>query len=157
MKKALKCKLCIRALKTGGSCARHVRGPHRAPNGTQKKGTHQDRKALSPTRYRLWQSMRVLRRFTSSQLAATSEVSYGATKRYVRELTRAGYLKEVTPPRPHRGREGEAIKVLARDSGPKPPRVRGDGTVFDPNVDRPNVGLGGGGDGSGRSKNGGMG
>lgn len=141
---SVKCKGCIRARRGGAPCASHSR-----VGGTQAKGTLHDGHPVSPIRYRLWQTMRVLRRFTMSQLAASAEVKIAAARTYVLELTRAGYLRVERPAQARRGRDGEAVRVLARDSGPRPPRVRRDGSVFDPNLDRPNVqrrrGDGGGG------------
>jgi hypothetical protein len=151
--KLAKCKSCIRA---GTTCekhlkirAKHVGQRHRCPQGTQSKGTHHDRHPIAPGRNALWQSMRVLRRFTVSQLAAVSEVQHCAAKKYVLLLKRAGYLRDAAASKPWMGRDGEAVRVLVRDTGVKPPRVRADGTVFDPNLDSPNVGRSGDGAGGG--------
>ena len=130
-------------------CPHHKGGPHRTPNGTKQKGRPQYNQKDSPTRYRLWQAMRVLRRFTISQIAATSEIQHGTAKRYMLELTRAGYVREVAPSKPWLGRDGEAVRILARDSGPRPPRVRVDGTIHDPNVGRGGDGGSGNGIASG--------
>jgi hypothetical protein len=139
----LKCRNCLRAdaLEIGKRCRKHSI-PHRA-HPTRPKGIFHDRKPVSAPQYRLWQSMRVLRRFTLSQLAATSETSYGNAKKYALGLMHHDYIRIVAAAHPERGRNGEAVRVLTRDTGPKAPRVRADKSLFDPNVV-----ASGGGDGS---------
>lgn len=84
---------------------------------------------------RVWQAMRIMRRFTIAQLQATAgesgqEVHYVHVHRFVSALRRCGY---VTVMRPYRGHYGEhAIFRLVLDSGPTRPLVR-NGMLFDPN------------------------
>lgn len=92
---------------------------------------HNDRDALQ----RVWQAMRILRRFTIPQLQATAgengqSVHYVHVHRYLAALRRCGYMFLV---RPYGGRPGEhAVFRLALDSGPLRPLVR-QGMLFDPN------------------------
>ena len=84
---------------------------------------------------RVWQAMRILRRFTIPQLQATAgengkSVYYVHVHRYLAALRRAGYVFLV---RHYSGRPGEhAVFRLALDSGPLRPLAR-QGMVFDPN------------------------
>lgn len=83
-------------------------------------------------RYKIWHSMRILRRFTAAGLIATAEAGESNVQRYVKALRLAGYLR-VTRAKREGVKGGHPIYLLARDSGPNPPRVRVDGTVDDPN------------------------
>ncbi len=86
-------------------------------------------------RDRIWQSMRVLRRFTLPDLVATTGASRENAKKYVRGLVRAGYLRCLSPYA--RGRKGgHAVWMLARDTGPHAPRLQADGQTYDPNERR---------------------
>lgn len=92
------------------------------------------RAPLSPTsgRQRIWNALRVLRKFTSAEVMATSEQGEDAIKKYLKALLDGGYLRIGTPKREgvaggHRG------YVLIRDTGPLAPRVSNDGLV-DPNL-----------------------
>jgi hypothetical protein len=79
----------------------------------------------------MWRAMRMMHSgFHVRELIATASVKRLAAEKFVRGLTRAGYL------RAERG--GPARRyVLLRDSGPCPPRVSRDGrgVVLDPNVE----------------------
>ena len=83
-------------------------------------------------RYRIWRSMRILRRFTAPDLCATAEAGRWNVQQYMLALARAGYLR-IAVPRKCGVRAGHAIYALARDTGPNPPRIHRDGTVYDPN------------------------
>jgi hypothetical protein len=79
--------------------------------------------------YKLWRSMRVLRRFTVPDLIATAP----GTKRksvqcYVVRLARVGYLAREP-------REGNDIQIyrLVRNTGPYAPMLRRGDAVYDPN------------------------
>jgi len=91
-----------------------------------------DRDALQ----RVWQAMRIKRRFTIPELQAAAgeigkPVHYVHVHRYLSALRRAGYVRLV---RSYRGRIGEhAVFQLACDSGPLRPLVR-QKMVFDPNM-----------------------
>ena len=84
----------------------------------------------SGARFRMWRAMRMLRQFTIADLVATAEASHANATRFVWALTRAGYLRIVTPKRSGR-KGGAAVYLLARDTGPYAPRHRRDGTIFD--------------------------
>lgn len=86
-------------------------------------------------RQRLWNSICVLKRFTSAQIEATAEVSPANLQKYLQALARAGYLVLVRPKQNGKSL-GHAVWRLARDSGPRAPIVRTDGSgVYDPNHD----------------------
>lgn len=82
-------------------------------------------------RARVWRSMRILKRFTYSDLQATAETSRRNISNYVGSLHEAGYLHKRRGTRQH---ASEVVWMLARDTGPNPPRVLRDGRVFDPNT-----------------------
>ena len=88
----------------------------------------------APMTQRVWQSMRVMRRFSSGDLIATAETGDTVVHKYVRALASAGYLR-LAKARVS-GRPGSRdIWTLARDSGPLAPiRQRSAGNVFDPNT-----------------------
>ncbi|MDF2232199.1 hypothetical protein P2H44_06495 [Albimonas sp. CAU 1670] len=83
----------------------------------------------------MWRSMRVAREFSTTDLAAYSSVppvvvAPSSAQKYCLRLARAGYLR----PLPRRSGSGEVRYVLVRDTGPRPPRIRRDGTLEDPNT-----------------------
>jgi len=83
-------------------------------------------------RDRVWQSMRIMRTFTMPDLAATADASYDNVKKYVRGLEIAGIVRMVRRPTGRMG--GHAVYHLVRDIGPHAPRLRIDGTTYDPNA-----------------------
>lgn len=76
----------------------------------------------------MWRTMKILHTFTREELyahvAITHPTGRAAVTRYVRFLSRAGYL---------RGAGGQRL-ALAANTGPLPPHVGEDGTVYDPNT-----------------------
>lgn len=91
--------------------------------------------STAPALQRVWQSMRIMRRFTIGDLMTTSEAGKTAVEKYVAALRKAGYLRLV-----HNRVNGRAgsrdVFALARDTGPLAPIRRKDNTgVFDPNTD----------------------
>ena len=84
-------------------------------------------------RYRIWRSIRMTRRFSISDLVATADASRANVHKYLRALLNAGYVRIVRPAIPAHRVDGYAIYQLVDDSGPTPPRIRKDGTVFDGN------------------------
>ncbi len=84
----------------------------------------------------LWTSMRGLKSFTPTDLAAHStagavQVSIEAAQGYCQTLLRAGYLRVERTAIPGRR---EAIYRLIRMTGPRPPRERRVKAVFDDNL-----------------------
>ncbi|WP_421210045.1 hypothetical protein [Aeromonas enteropelogenes] len=65
-------------------------------------------------RHRMWQSMRILKMFDRDDVASTAEASVNTVRVYLRSLMLAGFLRQ-------QGTGSEAIFILARDTGPKPP------------------------------------
>jgi len=86
----------------------------------------------SRVRDRVWQSMRILRTFPLPDLVATAEAGHDNVKKYVRGLETAGIVRMVRRPTGHKG--GHAHYHLMRDLGPHAPRLRIDGTTYDPNA-----------------------
>lgn len=76
-------------------------------------------------RQRMWLSMRVLRAFTTKDLAVTADTTLRHAQLYVAGLKPAGYLREL----PHEGK-GRAVARkyrLVKDTGPHAPRVTDEG------------------------------
>jgi hypothetical protein len=88
-------------------------------------------------RYRIWRSVRMTRRFTLADLAAMSDASLANVRKYLAALLRAGYVRIVKEAVPAYRVAGRAIYSLANDTGPFPPRVRADGSIFDANLAKP--------------------
>lgn len=65
----------------------------------------------------LWQSLRVMRRATTAELAAVTERPRRDVSRQLRRLARVGYLASSQP---GKGRRGASWSIL-RDTGPKAP------------------------------------
>jgi len=87
----------------------------------------------APGLQKVWQAMRVFRRFTTADLLMTVEVGESAVMKYCRALARAGYLQCARPRTS--GRAGSRdVWQLVRDSGPLAPIRRWDGNgVYDRN------------------------
>jgi hypothetical protein len=88
-------------------------------------------------RQAMWQTMRILRRFSVRELVAagTSErvqLKLIDARDYVSHLQRAGYLKNEGG----RGVEGRYTLVPTRYSGPRAPQVQRIKQVFDPNLNK---------------------
>lgn len=76
-----------------------------------------DKYELSAPKQKMWQAMRILRTFTPSDIAQTSEVSIEYASAFVSVLRRAGYLK-----RDQAARGAYALHQLIRNTGPNAPR-----------------------------------
>lgn len=77
--------------------------------------------------------MRLLRRFTAFEVRAAAEVGEENLRKYIKALAATGYLRETTA-KDNGKSMGHAVWRLVRDSGPKHPIIRKDGTgVYDPN------------------------
>jgi len=87
----------------------------------------------SQSRTRMWQSMRVLRRFSSADLQATAEVSVSHSQKYILALLRGGYLRMLQA-RQSGVVGGHAVYHIIRDTGPYAPRI-GKKCIRDPNVE----------------------
>ncbi len=70
-------------------------------------------------RRKVWMSMRILRTFSQADLLITTETSYRTVRRYLSALTKAGYVRQ-------QGKGHEAKYQLLRNTGPKPPSIKGD-------------------------------
>jgi len=79
--------------------------------------------------------MRVFKVFTTAQIEAAAGVGRANLRKYLQALKRAGYLR-IARPKQNGKSEGHAVWGLSRNSGPKHPLPRRDGTgVYDPNHD----------------------
>ena len=76
--------------------------------------------------------MRVMRRFTLPDLVATAEIGRRNASEYCRGLLNAGLIR-VDTPRRSGTKSGNVIYLLIKDIGPKAPRLRRNGTTYDPN------------------------
>lgn len=86
-------------------------------------------KHASPGQQKLWQAMRMAKPvFTYGHLQVLTEAPKCTVKSYVLRLAQAGYLRRV-------GTERPAAYQLVRDTGPQPPMLRRDGSVYDANRD----------------------
>lgn len=90
------------------------------------------RKVQRNARYRAWQSMRILRRFTVADLMATAEISRHNVEPFLRRLERFGYIRRVGQRRA--GYQHPVLWMMVRNTGPNPPRCMRDGGIFDPNT-----------------------
>ncbi|HUY26173.1 MAG TPA: hypothetical protein VMV27_02030 [Candidatus Binataceae bacterium] len=93
-------------------------------------GSHIKKVTLGTARFRIWRSMRILRSFTIPQLVATSDATKKNATSYVSGLARNGYLRVTRTKKP--GAPG--VYMLARNTGPNPPRVGHDHSIYDPNL-----------------------
>jgi hypothetical protein len=78
--------------------------------------------------------MRILRRFTSADLEATSGISRVNALSFITSLRRAGYLAVVGVQMPAHAAPPSNVYQLARDTGPLSPIERKCGQVFDANL-----------------------
>lgn len=82
-------------------------------------------------RQRMWMAMKALKSFTYRDLSLAAQVSDADAKFYIMWLTRAGYLAVVSRKSSFR----DVLKfVAARDTGPNPPQIRKDKSVYDRNL-----------------------
>jgi hypothetical protein len=94
------------------------------------------RASTAPQLQRIWQSMRVLRRFTAAELQAAAAAGKSQVGKYLSALKGAKIVR-IAQPRVS-GRPGSYdVWQLVRDLGPLAPILRKDGAaVFDPNGQR---------------------
>lgn len=98
----------------------------------QRYYTLRKQRACSGKRLRLWQAMRIMREFSTPDLAATCELeNHDSALAYISALRRAGYVRTRQSQR-----RQPAIHTLIRNSGPHCPAIVRRGTaVWDPNTD----------------------
>lgn len=93
-------------------------------------GSHKQQCAAEG-RARIWQAVRVMRRFKVADIEMATELKNGAIGLFLRTLARAGYLQVVFKARGLR----PTVYQLVRDSGPLPPMRRTDGSgMWDQNT-----------------------
>lgn len=97
-------------------------------------GANSKARPAKDIRQRAWQAMRILKVFTAYDIQATAEVGRDNLKKYIQALAETGYLRKLKERQSGRSM-GHAKWRLVRDSGPKHPIARRDGSgVFDPNT-----------------------
>jgi hypothetical protein len=84
-------------------------------------------------RAKAWQAMRILRRFTLPQVEMSAEIGESNLQRFVRALTRSGFLRLDRARRPGIPASCNVYR-LVRDTGPKAPILGNDGFVYDENT-----------------------
>ncbi len=99
--------------------------------GARTRAWHRQPRA----RDRAWTAMRVLRRFSLPDLAATAEIGLDNARKYCIGLCRAGYLR-IVQPKANGRKGGHQVYQLVRDTGPHAPRLQSDGNTYDPNEHR---------------------
>lgn len=104
---------------------------------TIKSKFAQSKRRYGDCQQRVWQSMRILRTFTYSDLVATAEVSKGIAKSFCNLLMQFGYVHQIraNPTNlPVQQRAGQyAVYRLVKDTGPIAPK-RQDIFLFDANL-----------------------
>jgi len=98
----------------------------------RKAGAHTVAPNRTRVRERAWQAMRSLRSFDLGQLMSVSEIERSNGTKFVRALTRAGYLRCIQRANPTRRQF--ALYRLIDDTGPRAPVLRNDGRVYDANT-----------------------
>lgn len=95
------------------------------------KGVRRHRKANKP-RQQMWNTMRVLRKFSVMDLMMAAEVKRVAAHGYISLLLKAGYVRKLCA---GGNRKGErAMYLMLRNTGPKSPtEKRGEGGMWDVN------------------------
>lgn len=84
-------------------------------------------------RQRMWNSMRILRQFSTIDIQLTADVRARNARQYVRVLLDAGYLRIAQPAQPGAA-GGGAVYALVRNTGPHAPRAGLSG-LRDPNLE----------------------
>lgn len=95
----------------------HIRQPFRP----KKKRRYN---AQQSVRQRMWQAMRILRRFDAAQISATAECPHDSARKLISVLKQFGIVV----------RSARTEYVLLRDLGPKAPALRLDKALYDHNT-----------------------
>jgi hypothetical protein len=77
--------------------------------------------------------MRILRRFTIPEVAATAEIGVSNITQYTKALVGSGHLRVARAKQDGRA-GGHVVYAMARNTGPLQPVLRVDGTVYDANT-----------------------
>lgn len=108
----------------------------RDPGVLAPRFTRDGQLVTSPTASdRLWAAMKPLPSWTIDELAAIALVPRTTAARYVSALSAAGYLDELAPGGGYH-RVGRWALRRTRNTGPRPPMVARDHSVWDPNEQR---------------------
>lgn len=90
------------------------------------------RNRRNSARNQAWASMRVMRRFNAPDIQTTAGLARSNARKYIAALVRHGYLRLLSKTRFEAGSYNTYL--LVRDTGPKAPILRSDGSLFDPNM-----------------------
>lgn len=106
----------------------------------RRKGSRSRAVTVNNGRYKIWQTMRLLKKngsgFTAADLMAAAEVGEANVGTFLRGLLRYGYVA-VTREKISGKRAGDRVYRLVKDTGPMPPRLFRDGAgLYDPNTGR---------------------
>lgn len=94
-------------------------------------GVRRHRKGNKP-RQKMWNTMRVMRKFSVMDLMMAAEVGRVCAHGYASLLVKAGYLRELSPGGNRKG--AQAVYLLLRYTGPKSPvEKRAQGGMWDVN------------------------
>jgi hypothetical protein len=90
-------------------------------------------------REQLWRTMKILRQFTTTELAlhaSTDEhpVKENEARGYAQFLAKAGYLHPIKKGEPRAGSKTIYTFVRSKNTGPKPPMIQGIKQVYDQNI-----------------------
>lgn len=98
-------------------------------------GSHSRTRPVSDQRQRIWNAIRIFKRFTAFQIRSGG-LGESNVRNYLKALERAGYIA-VARPRASGKTLGHAVYRLCRDTGPAHPLPRRDGSgVWDQNQQR---------------------
>lgn len=92
------------------------------------------------SREQMWRTMRILKEFSWRDLVCTGStedvhIEPNTAKDYITFLSKANYLREVTPAN-HGGGLARYQLLPAMNTGPKPPMIQRIKQVFDPNLNK---------------------
>lgn len=104
-------------------------GTNQRPYTSRQKRTSRRK----TTQQKMWNTMKISRVFTLTELAMTSNSTSNHAAIYAKALTKAGYVKVQTKAKPHRGEVAKYL--LLRDTGRHAPIVRKNG-CWDQNQQR---------------------
>ncbi len=80
------------------------------------------RQDIAVRKRKMWQSMRILRRFALNDIVITACVPYSVARNYVTTLIKMGVVRKI---KSHTARWGDfALYVLQKTDSPKPPFQR---------------------------------
>ncbi|WP_347279607.1 hypothetical protein [Plasticicumulans sp.] len=99
-------------------------------------GSHSRSRPVTDSRQRIWNAIRIYKRFTAFQILSGAGLNKSNVQKYLRALERAGYIA-IARKKASGKTLGHAVYRLCRDTGPAHPLPRRDGSgVWDQNQQR---------------------